>query len=96
MAGNRGKALGKGLEALFTDIRINETSDKDIMFIDINKIYPNQNQPRKIFKSEKIDELSESIKKHGIIQPILVKPTNTGYEIIAGERRWRAAHRNRC
>jgi len=63
------------------------------MFIDINKIYPNQNQPRKIFKSEKIDELSESIKKHGIIQPILVKPTNTGYEIIAGERRWRAARK---
>ncbi len=93
MAGNRGKALGRGLEALFTDIKISEDNEKDIMYIDVNKIYPNQNQPRKIFKSEKIDELSESIKVHGVIQPILVKPTESGYEIIAGERRWRAARK---
>ncbi len=93
MAANKSRGLGKGLEALFTDIKINKDDDTDIMYIDINKISPNQNQPRKIFKSDKIDELSDSIKIHGVIQPILVKSTDVGYEIIAGERRWRAARK---
>lgn len=93
MATRKGKALGRGLEALFTDININENNNKELISLDINEIFPNPNQPRKLFDSEKIDELAESIKAHGIIQPIIVKAVNSGYEIIAGERRWRAARK---
>lgn len=93
MATRKGKALGRGLEALFTDININENNNKELITLDINEISPNPNQPRKLFDSEKIDELAESIKAHGIIQPIIVKAVNSGYEIIAGERRWRAARK---
>lgn len=62
-----------------------------IQYINIHDIMPNANQPRKVFNEEKIEELSESIKEHGIIQPIVVRKKETGYEIVAGERRWRAA-----
>jgi len=93
MATRKGKALGRGLEALFTDININENNNKELITLDINEISPNPNQPRKLFDSEMIDELAESIKAHGIIQPIIVKAVNSGYEIIAGERRWRAARK---
>lgn len=93
MTTKRGKALGRGLEALFTDMNVNKTDNSDIMFVDINKITPNPNQPRKLFKAEKIEELASSIKIHGIIQPIVVKAAESGYEIIAGERRWRAARK---
>lgn len=94
MAGKRGKALGRGLEALFNDVQTDEQKETDIMYIDINKITPNLNQPRKHFNSDKINELSESIKVHGVIQPIIVKLIDAGYEIIAGERRWRAAKKS--
>ncbi|MCG8485670.1 MAG: ParB/RepB/Spo0J family partition protein, partial [Clostridia bacterium] len=93
MTAKRGKALGRGLEALFTDMNISDSDKSDIMYVDINKITPNPNQPRKVFKTEKIEELATSIKIHGIIQPIMVKSTDSGYEIIAGERRWRAARK---
>lgn len=91
MSTKRGKALGRGLEALFTDMNVNGEENSDIMYVEINKITPNPNQPRKFFNSEKIEELASSIKTHGVIQPIMVKSTKYGYEIIAGERRWRAA-----
>ncbi len=92
--------LGKGLEALFKDIEIS-TQDLDspskpqegVFFVNINEIKPNLNQPRKTFPEDKIEELARSIKEHGIIQPILIRPSDSGYEIIAGERRWRAARR---
>ncbi|MDF2999995.1 MAG: ParB/RepB/Spo0J family partition protein [Bacillota bacterium] len=97
MAGPKGRGLGKGLEALFNDVEINaHDSDKGvdgILFIDINQIKPNSKQPRKSFPDEKIEELARSIEVHGIIQPIMVRPSGEGYEIIAGERRWRAARR---
>lgn len=93
MTTNKGRALGRGLEALFSDVRISEPSSNEIIYIDINKIKPNENQPRKIFESEKIDELAQSIKNHGIIQPIIVKNIESGYEIVAGERRWRACRK---
>ena len=57
----------------------------------ISKIVPNKYQPRNIFNDEKILELSESIKEHGVIQPIVVRKFKEGYEIIAGERRYRAS-----
>ncbi|MBR6585203.1 MAG: ParB/RepB/Spo0J family partition protein [Firmicutes bacterium] len=62
-----------------------------VQYINIHDIMPNVNQPRKTFNEEKIEELSKSIKEHGIIQPIVVRKKKTGYEIVAGERRWRAA-----
>ena len=62
-----------------------------VQYINIHDIMPNANQPRKTFNEEKIEELSKSIKEHGIIQPIVVRKKNAGYEIVAGERRWRAS-----
>lgn len=80
--------LGKGLSALIPE-ELNEDENKNL--ISMNLIKPNGKQPRKIFDEEKISSLAESIKEHGIIQPIVVKSINNGYMIIAGERRWRAA-----
>ena len=65
----------------------------EIVFLDINDIRPNANQPRKDFNEEKIEELANSIEIHGVIQPIMVRPVARGYEIVAGERRWRAARK---
>lgn len=64
-----------------------------VNYIKIHEIMPNANQPRKTFNEEKIEELANSIKEHGIIQPIVVRKKKKGYEIVAGERRWRAAMR---
>lgn len=68
-----------------------ETFDSQVVLIDINDIKPNGNQPRKNFDPEKILELAFSIREHGVIQPLLLRRNKTGYEIVAGERRWRAA-----
>lgn len=64
-----------------------------IRYIDINDIKPNANQPRKIFDEEKLEELASSIQAHGLIQPIILRAVGKGYEIVAGERRWRAARK---
>ena len=102
MAATQGRGLGRGLEALFNNVEINTQEINDattnmrnggILFLDINDIKPNSKQPRKNFNDEKIDELARSIEVHGIIQPIMVRPLKEGYEIVAGERRWRAARR---
>jgi ParB family chromosome partitioning protein len=84
------KALGKGLGALLTDI---DTEEKDVIKeIKITEIEPNKSQPRKNFDADKLEKLAESIKTHGVIQPIIVKKMDLGfYQIVAGERRWRAA-----
>ncbi len=93
MIGNKFKGLGKGLSALMGDtppenIQTKSSSEK----IPIHFIYANPSQPRKNFNQELLNELSESIKEQGIIQPILVrKKSEDKYEIVAGERRWRAA-----
>ena len=99
MAKNTG--LGKGLEALFTDKSIiedikNDTKEEKrdgeiVEKIKIIDIEPNRNQPRRNFDMEAIEELAESIKIYGIIQPIIVTKKDGFYEIVAGERRWRAA-----
>ncbi len=97
---NRG--LGKGLDALFADQapvserkdngEMQRVDDSDrVLYIDINDIKPNANQPRKNFNAEKIRELADSIVEHGIIQPLVVRESNGFCEIVAGERRWRAA-----
>jgi len=80
--------LGRGLDALFND---NSTENSGAVTVNINEIEPNRNQPRKDFDEGARAELADSIAKHGLIQPIVVKPTLDGtYMIIAGERRWRA------
>ena len=85
MAANKG--LGRGLDSLF-DINTEESAVTEVM---LSEIEPNRDQPRKDFDEEALNELAASIKKHGLIQPIVVRSKATGgYEIIAGERRWRA------
>lgn len=89
-------ALGRGLGELLGEVEIayeNSTSgvNQGIRKIDVSLVKPNPNQPRKIFDEEKLEELSNSIKEHGVIQPILVVKNEDGYAIVAGERRWRAA-----
>ncbi len=83
------KALGKGLSALIPEDLEKEDIQR-IEEIDIDLICPNLNQPRKIFEQDKLEELTESIKKYGVIQPIIVRKDADFYTIIAGERRWRA------
>lgn len=83
------KGLGKGLGALIANDSTEENNG--VLELRINEIEPNADQPRKSFNDEKLLNLSESIKQHGIIQPIIVKKDNSTYTIIAGERRWRAA-----
>lgn len=90
------RGLGKGLAALLPDEPISdlleEELDKEsITNIDINLIEPNKDQPRRQFEKESLQELKESIEQFGIIQPIIVRKKEDKYEIIAGERRWRAA-----
>lgn len=79
--------LGKGLDALFED-NINES--QGVQTIRLSEIEPNKNQPRRHFDEAAITALADSIRQHGLIQPILVRSTGTGYQIVAGERRWRA------
>ena len=90
-ATKRTNRLGRGLSALIPDIST-EIDKKDIITIDLKSIYPNQDQPRRVFEEEKIKILSESIKNYGVLQPIVLKPDDKGkYMIIAGERRYRAS-----
>jgi len=84
-------SLGRGLDTLFTGDALEETSKDSVTEVEIESVYPDENQHRKIFNSETLEELSESIKLHGIIQPITVRKIDGGYKIIAGERRYRAA-----
>ncbi len=86
--------LGKGLDAIFANnidieetLRDNETIEK----LKITQVEPNRNQPRKNFDEEALEELAESIKRYGVIQPIIVVKKDGYYEIVAGERRWRAS-----
>lgn len=71
--------------------RKDKPSDNGIVYVDINDIKPNSNQPRKTFDEEKLQELAASIEAHGLIQPVVLRKMKKGYEIVAGERRWRAA-----
>ena len=82
--------LGKGLDLLIP-VEPAEKEEKDVVVLKTSMLEPNKEQPRKSFDSEKIDELAQSIKQYGIIQPIIVCKKDDYYQIIAGERRWRAA-----
>lgn len=88
------RGLGKGLSALISEevvIDDNKSSKEFIENIDINLIIPNENQPRREFDKEALSDLTNSIKAHGLIQPIIVRKVKNKYEIIAGERRFRAS-----
>ncbi len=89
------KGLGKGLDSMIPERIIeNKDSDRDVSretYIPINEIEPNHSQPRKKFDEDSLQELAESIKQYGIIQPLILQKKGKYYEIIAGERRWRAA-----
>ena len=97
----RRRALGKGLEELFSaevldfdtleEKIVEETPKEEIVEINIDELRSNPYQPRKVFDEEALKELSESIKQHGVFQPIIVKKSIHGYEIIAGERRVKAS-----
>ena len=92
----RKKALGKGLDALIPDMSslnkpVNDTISKDFFQCDIDLIQPNPFQPRLRFSQEELSELAQSVKSQGILQPLLVRATDRGYELVAGERRLRAA-----
>lgn len=83
--------LGTGLDALFQDNSPIE-SEKSVLTLSVNEVEPNREQPRKEFDENALSELSKSIEQNGVIQPILVRPVTGGtYQIVAGERRWRAA-----
>ncbi len=89
------KKLGKGLSSLLgnkEDLPISVKDDKGLLLVSIEKIFRDENQPRKEFDPVKINELAQSIKKNGLIQPlILTKRNYDTYTLVAGERRWRAA-----
>lgn len=92
---NRLGGLGKGLDALFGsyDVSVPETVKEKVVEIDINSIKPMSGQPRKTFDQQELEDLSESIKEHGVLQPIIVNQNEDRktYTLIAGERRWRAS-----
>ena len=88
------KSLGRGIEALISskvESKIKKTNDPGVSYINISEIRANPSQPRRNFDSKALDELSDSITEKGVITPITIRKLDKGYEIIAGERRWRAA-----
>jgi ParB family transcriptional regulator, chromosome partitioning protein len=103
----RKKGLGRGLDALLGEVSLDraanrvaeggapqsQSSAEGVANILTADIHPNPAQPRRHFAEEPLEELAQSLKRHGLIQPILVRPHGQGYQIVAGERRWRAAQR---
>ncbi|MDO4287641.1 MAG: ParB/RepB/Spo0J family partition protein [Eubacterium sp.] len=98
----KARGLGRGLKALIPDEALLDLGDDNdteasgdaqntVLYLSLNRIRPDEDQPRKYFNRERLEELAASIKEHGVIQPLVVRPENDGYTIIAGERRWRAA-----
>jgi len=87
-SGREKQALGKGLGALFTSL----PAGGDVQQLDVRRLVPNRHQPRQHFDDASLNELADSIRKQGVVQPVLVRRNELGgYELIAGERRWRAA-----
>ena len=89
------KKLGKGLSSLLGNkdiVNTDSSNNKGLLLVPIEKIFRDESQPRKQFNKEKLDELAQSIKKNGLIQPLIVTKRNTdSFLLVAGERRWRAA-----
>jgi len=85
------QALGRGLDALIPDVETSDLEPRSFFYCDIDSIRPNPYQPRRRFTDQELKDLSDSIKEKGIIQPLVVRTVPTGYELVVGERRWRAA-----
>lgn len=86
------RGLGRGLDALFTNATVVEKEEHEkVIQINIKDIKPNAFQPRKFFDEEKLADLAQSIKLYGVLQPVVVRKIANGYELVAGERRWRAS-----
>lgn len=88
------RGLGKGLDALFADNAVESARDaKGSTMLRLSEIEPNRGQPRKTFDEEALSQLADSIRQHGVLQPLMVRPNPgmNGYQLVAGERRWRAA-----
>lgn len=86
------KGLGRGIESLFTENSLEEINSSSTEKVKLVDIVPNKDQPRKKFNDESLSELADSILQHGVIQPLLVRPLSGGtYQLVAGERRWRAS-----
>lgn len=85
--------LGKGYNALFADNSVDEFGEgKSVVTLRLHDIEPNKNQPRQVFDDEALSELADSIREHGVLQPLIVRPVADGsYQLVAGERRWRAS-----
>jgi ParB family transcriptional regulator, chromosome partitioning protein len=95
---NDRRGLGRGLSALMADVNMDNSRSAPVAdrapdtHLPIEAIFPNPNQPRRVFEPQALEELAESIRQKGVIQPLIVRPSEDGrYEIVAGERRWRAA-----
>lgn len=84
------QALGRGLDALIPDMEASDLEPRSFFYCDIDSIRPNPYQPRRRLSEQELKDLSDSIKEQGIIQPLVVRTVPTGYELIVGERRWRA------
>ena len=87
---NAKNALGRGLDALLS---APGPEPRRVLEVEIHRLQPNPRQPRARFEADTLEDLAQSIRSNGILQPILVRPADGKYEIIAGERRWRAAQR---
>ena len=85
------KGLGKGLDALISSTNDLDQQNNNILDLKINDVEPNSQQPRKVFDQEKLEALAESIRTHGVVQPIIVRKEEDRYILVAGERRWRAS-----
>lgn len=85
------QVLGRGLDALIPDVEVSELEPESFFYCDIDSIRPNPYQPRRRFADQELKGLSSSIKEKGVIQPLVVRAVSNGYELIVGERRWRAA-----
>ncbi len=89
---NKGKGLGRGIDALFQDIEEVDVKKEEVLDLPLNELRPNPYQPRKTFDEQSLKELANSIERSGVFQPIIVRRSQIkGYEIIAGERRFRAS-----
>jgi len=86
------RRLGRGLDYLLSG-GLTQTADGEIATIPVGDLRPNPFQPRSAFTEQELAELTSSIREHGVLQPVIVRRTPEGYELIAGERRWRASQR---
>ena len=91
MPDKKRSGLGRGIDAIFSDFETDEINSENVVDINLNDIRPNPYQPRKEFSQDALNELAQSIKENGVFQPIVVRKSVNGYQIVVGERRFRAS-----